>query len=315
MSVSANYNRGNHYGSGSGRWQQDHDGHDDQRRDYLESTRRNDGNSHSNWNGGNSHHYGNDNSFGNNRRDNDRVRGNSAGNRDRGSDRRDWHQYRDSSSTQQHRGSTYDRDTPPPPNADADGRGGGEEGVLLPAVKRAKAEEGRDHDVHMDPGVKTEYIPTTSASQAAHHAGLTSAISNPSNSRVYNSQAHLVDGTAALVINDKNWDAHPLDEKLESQFPFDIGNLYIREQLNDDTDVWVKRKGDCAKWAFIEVSEEMKKDFPDDDPESASDDSEDNNIEENMFAGQPGHNYPYTLKELEIFRNALPYNLFLDAGE
>eukprot|EP00554_Chaetoceros_debilis_P010251 CAMPEP_0194109788 /NCGR_PEP_ID=MMETSP0150-20130528/9204_1 /TAXON_ID=122233 /ORGANISM="Chaetoceros debilis, Strain MM31A-1" /LENGTH=510 /DNA_ID=CAMNT_0038798827 /DNA_START=32 /DNA_END=1561 /DNA_ORIENTATION=- len=321
MSVNANYNRGNHYGSGSGRWHQDHDGHDDQRRDYLEGTRRNNANSNSNWNGGNSYHYGsNSGSFGgNNRRENDRGRGrdrgNDARNRDRGSDRRD----RDSSSSQQKLwGSTYDRDTPPPPNVDADanadGRGRDEEDILLPAVKRVKQEEDRDHDVDMDPGVKIESIPTTSASQAANDASLTSTISNPSNLRVHNRQARLLDGAATVVINNRNWDAHTLDEKLESQFPFDIGNLYIRNQIHDDTAAWIKQKGVCARLAFKIVSEKMKKDFPDDDPDSETDDSEDNNIEENMFAGQPGHKYPYSIKELEIFSDALPYNLFLDAG-
>ena len=117
------------------------------------------------------------------------------------------------------------------------------------------------------------------------------------------------------TIDKKTWATTPLMDKLKSQYPGDIQDFHIRNDMKEDIDSWMEKKIDAADKALESINEYIaaaRKTYEDSDS--------DDGIETNMFDGAMidgkiiHSEDPYSPSEMEEFVTALPYNILFDSG-
>jgi len=113
-----------------------------------------------------------------------------------------------------------------------------------------------------------------------------------------------------VKINETNWASATLEEKLRSQYPRDIMNLHIRDQIKDDKTNLMEKKIAAALYSLERIRGEIR-DMNERRNEEPSD-SEDS--DEVPYHGVYGNKVDLSPPGISNFISALPYCILLDQG-
>ena len=113
-----------------------------------------------------------------------------------------------------------------------------------------------------------------------------------------------------IKINETNWASATLEEKLRSQYPRDIMNLHIRDQIKDDKKNLMEQKIAAASYSLERIRGEIRdmNEKRNDEPS----DSEDS--DEVPYHGVYGNKVDLSPPGISNFISALPYCILLDQG-
>jgi hypothetical protein len=112
------------------------------------------------------------------------------------------------------------------------------------------------------------------------------------------------------IINKTNWASATLDEKLQSQYPRDIMNLHIQDQIEDDDKILMDKKIAAATYSLqkirgeIDAMNEKRNEEPSDSEAS----------DERPYHGMYGNKVDLSPPGISIFVSSLPYCILLDQG-
>ena len=115
-----------------------------------------------------------------------------------------------------------------------------------------------------------------------------------------------------IKINETNWASATLYEKLRSQYPRDIMNLHIRDQIKDDDKHWMAKKLAAALYSLERIRGEIRDMNEKRNMEPS--DSEDSDERPYHDHGMYGNKVDSSPPGISNFVSALPYCILLDQG-